>query len=426
MPTNPEIRSESVQEILTQVPSKWIRYGNTLLFALVILVIALSFFIKYPDIVTADIKITTPIPPEKLIAKSTGRLQKILVKNNKLVTANQPLAIIENTANNEKMLLLVQDLNTPFSEALMESVLLNYANANLGNVQQAFTLFEKDYRTYKQYQSLNPYQVEKSSQNYEKGYQNTRITLLQDQLIIAEKELALKQKELERFKQLYQKGIIALQEWEAKNFDFLQTEKSLKNIKSQLSQLQSGLNELQKNQSNTTINQTKDDVNLYRNCVQSLAQLQKAVNDWEMQYVLKSSITGKVSYLQIWTESQMIATGDEVFVVVPAQKGKYLGKITAKAQNSGKIEKNQQVNIRLANFPDIEYGIINGKIEHIAATPNKEGNLIIDVVLPYGLQTSYQKNIPFKQEMTGTADIITQDLRLIDRILFQFRSMVSR
>ena len=122
----------------------------------------------------------------------------------------------------------------------------------------------------------------------------------------------------------------------------------------------------------------------------------------------------------------MIKTGDEVFVVVPAQEGKYLEKITAKIQNSGKIEKNQQVNIWLANFPDWEYGIINGKIEYIAAIPNKEDNLIINVVLPNVLQTSYQKNITFKQEMTGTADIITQDLRLNDRILFQFRNMVNR
>jgi len=40
-----------------------------------------------------------------------------------------------------------------------------------------------------------------------------------------------------------------------------------------------------------------------------------------------------------------------------------------------------------------------------------------------GLQTSYHKNIAFQQEMTGTADIVTEDLRLIERFLYQFRSV---
>lgn len=36
------------------------------------------------------------------------------------------------------------------------------------------------------------------------------------------------------------------------------------------------------------------------------------------------------------------------------------------------------------------------------------------------------KNIEFQQEMTGTADIITEDLRLIERLLYQFRDVFKR
>jgi hypothetical protein len=37
--------------------------------------------------------------------------------------------------------------------------------------------------------------------------------------------------------------------------------------------------------------------------------------------------------------------------------------------------------------------------------------------------SSYDKKIPFQQEMRGSAEIITEDLRLIERILYQFRDM---
>lgn len=101
-------------------------------------------------------------------------------------------------------------------------------------------------------------------------------------------------------------------------------------------------------------------------------------------------------------------------------------KLKAPAQNSGKIKINQLVNIRLANYPDREFGIIKGSIKAISLTPDKDGNVLIDVSLPKGLKTSYQKPIVFQQEMSGTADIITEDLRLLERLLYQFRDIFNR
>jgi hypothetical protein len=43
--------------------------------------------------------------------------------------------------------------------------------------------------------------------------------------------------------------------------------------------------------------------------------------------------------------------------------------------------------------------------------------------LPKGLESSYKKQIPFQQEMKGSADIVTEDLRLLERILYQFRDV---
>ena len=40
--------------------------------------------------------------------------------------------------------------------------------------------------------------------------------------------------------------------------------------------------------------------------------------------------------------------------------------------------------------------------------------------------TSYNKDIEFKQEMRGAAEIITEDLRLIERFFYQFREVLNR
>src|SRR5690606_28719833 len=127
-------------------------------------------------------------------------------------------------------------------------------------------------------------------------------------------------------------------------------------------------------------------------------QLKKAIAEWEMNYVLKSSTTGQISFLKVWSEQQNISAGENVFVVIPNEYSNYIGKLKISSFNSGKIKKGQAVNIRLANYPDREFGIIKGRVKLISLVPDVDNDLLIDVELPNGLKTSYNKEIAFQQE----------------------------
>ncbi len=63
-----KLRSEEMQDILSRTPNWMIRWGTILIFAIILMLFFVSWFIKYPDIVTTAIVITTAIPPEKLVA----------------------------------------------------------------------------------------------------------------------------------------------------------------------------------------------------------------------------------------------------------------------------------------------------------------------------------------------------------------------
>ncbi|MBZ4037557.1 HlyD family secretion protein [Flavobacterium sp. 17A] len=112
--------------------------------------------------------------------------------------------------------------------------------------------------------------------------------------------------------------------------------------------------------------------------------------------------------------------------MIPDAKNTFIGKVKAPALNSGKIKVGQRVNIRLANYPDREFGVLRGEIKNISLVPDKDGNLLLDVALPNGLKTSYDKQIVFQQEMKGSAEIVTEDLRLIERILYQFKNIFEQ
>ena len=336
------------------------------------------------------------------------------------------MAVIENTASYPDVFLLKSITDTLKINPEFKFPFEKLTTLQLGDISSVFALFEKDYANYQLNKDLQPYRVENSAQRYEAIQLKERLGLLEQQASIAQTELQLKKKELERYKKLFDNGVIALQEWETKNIDYLQNEKNIKNLNSQISQLHSSLNELNRSSKTTKINETKDQIIFFRNMAQSYNQLRKAIADWDLAYVLRASIPGEVSYLQIWKENQTINVGENVFTVIPESSTQYIGKVKARTVNAGKLKPNQDVNIRLLNYPDREFGVVKGKVKSISLTPDKDGFLLIDVSLPKGLNTSYHKKITFQQEMGGTADIITEDLRLLERLLYQFRDLFRR
>jgi multidrug resistance efflux pump len=419
-----QLRSEEVQDILTKVPNWMIRWGTMLIFGIIILLFFTSWFLKYPDVVKTEIVITTNIPPEKLVAKTSGKIEAILVKDKATVAENMPLAIIENAANYQDIFKLKSIIDkTDINNANQKFPFDELKNTQLGDIESSFAIFQKDYMAEGLNDNLQPYLVENTAQVSENGQLRERLNLLQQQKSINESELQLLKNELNRYEGLFKKGVISEQDFENKKLSYLQADKNYRSLLSSISQLKSSLIDNVKSSKSSQINNTKETVNLERSVTQSFYQLKKAIKDWELSYVLKSSLAGEVTFLQVWTKNQTIAAGDNVFSVIPTHQNGFIGKLKAPALNSGKIKVNQKVNIRLANFPDREFGILNGKIKNISLVPDKDGNLLIDVVLPNGLLSSYKKQIPFQQEMKGSAEIITEDLRLLERILYQFREI---
>ena len=150
------------------------------------------------------------------------------------------------------------------------------------------------------------------------------------------------------------------------------------------------------------------------------------MKDWELKYVLSSKMDGQVLFLNYWSVNQTVNQGDLVFTIIPKVNSSFIAKLKTPAQNLGKVQVGQNVNIKLHNYPDYEFGVLKGTVTHISEISNKEGVYTIDVSLPKTLITSYNKEIEFKQEMQGVAEIITEDLRLIERVFYQFKKIFKQ
>jgi len=350
-----------------------------------------------------------------------------LVKDNQVVTQDQPLAIIENTANYSDVFKL---------KAVIDTIKINnktfYFPLNslpllfLGDIESSYALFENNYIQYKLNKELQPFTIEELANKNSLFELNRRLNSLQSQRDLNRSELEFKQNELDRNKILFEKGIISAQEFEYKQGEYVQAERNFKNFESTISQIRENISNAHKSSKGTEINKVKEEMVLLKNVMQSFNQLKKAIKDWEYQYVLQSNVNGNVSFLNYWNINQTVNSGDLVFTIIPSGNSSFIAKLKTPAQNSGKIKVGQRVNIKLENYPDTEFGVLNGTIKTISLIPDMVGLYLLDAELPKKLITSYNKEIEFKQEMRGSAEIITEDLRLIERFFYQFKEVFKR
>ncbi|WP_374362055.1 HlyD family secretion protein [Cloacibacterium sp.] len=422
---NLELRSESVQDILTRPPHWMIRWGNTIIFGCLTMVLLMSYFIKYPEFIPAPVIVTSQNPPEKIQARTNSKIEKIFIKNGQEVKKDEILMILQSTANSNDVLKLKKMIDSISPNEIHSFPINEASHLKLGELQSDFNSFAKAYRDEQLFIRLKPYSPENLATNQSLSEYNSRIAILRQQQNIENSKFDLSKKNFHRSQTLFNEGVISKMELENEKIKYLQAEQSLKNINISISQLEEGVNNLNKTKSGVAISTEKDKINYSSQTLQLFEQLRKSLKQWEQAYLLISSTDGVVSYQQFWGENQFIKAGDATVSIIPKDKMAVVGRMQVPSTNSGKIAQGQKVLIKLDNFRYQEYGIVEGKVQNISLTPDEKGNYYVDIILPNGLKTSYNKQLPFDKELKGNAEIVTQDLRLIERFFYQIIKLLG-
>lgn len=422
---NLELRSENVQDILTTPPHWMIRWGNTLIFIILLMVLMMSYFIKYPEFIPAPILVTSQNPPEKLEARTNSKIEKIFIKNGEMVNKNEVLMVLQSSANYEDILKLKNIVDSLSQNQIFSFPVNEVSKYKLGELQSDYNVFSKAFQDERLFSKLQPYAPENLAANQSLTENRSRIAILQQQRQLEVSKFDLSKKNYDRSQTLFDQGVVSKMELENEKIKYLQAEQNLKSINISLSQSEESINNLNKTKSGTKINSEKDKINYSSNTVQSFEQLRKSLKQWELAYLITSSTNGKVSFQQFWGENQFLKAGDVILSILPNEKSAIVGRMFVPTANSGKIISGEKVLIKLDNYKYQEFGIVEGKVQNISLTPDKDGNYYVDVILPKGLKTSYNKTLPFDKELKGNAEIITQDLRLIERFFYQIRKLLG-
>jgi HlyD family secretion protein len=134
---------------------------------------------------------------------------------------------------------------------------------------------------------------------------------------------------------------------------------------------------------------------------------------------------GKVLFTSSLQENELITIGQQLFYIEPKETHTY-AEVMASQQGLGKIKLGQQVLLKVESYPSREFGQLRGTVSYIATIPNRRDSFQIKVNLTDGLHTNYDKNIFFRNNLLARAEIITDDRKLIDRLLGQLREVWDR
>ena len=419
------IRSDEVQEILGGVPSRMVRYGIMVFAAIFSLIVIFSFVFHYPDILRSKIVVTTENPPATLVARATGKIERLFVKDKENVEAGDMVALIENPSNYFDILQLenlINELQPSFDTLNFTPDVRLKKALQLGPVQEYYSQFLTKFQELQEFTKRNYYLLREES--YREQAKNARILYdrMWERKVAIDKEYQIKQRNYERQKKLVAGEVIATTELEKAEADMLSKKSELDGIRSDLAQQQIDISQLTQKIVENEKEYHDLKVQHESNLLEAFNNMKSASSNWFLTYLLRSPIDGTVSFNKFYAENQNIAEGDRAFTIVPDDMGTVIGKVELAVRGSGKVEEGQSVNVKFDNYPYMEFGMVKGLVKSVSLVP-EDNFYMVEVEFPNGLVTNYDRSLQMQNQLAGEAEIITEDLRLVQRFFNPLKAL---
>jgi hypothetical protein len=420
-----ELKSNEVQEILGGIPSRIIRFGIMSIMGVFILLILATFVIQYPDIINSRITVTTERPPAAIIARCSGKIERLFVEDKMKVTSSQVLGIIENPASYEDFLYLREQINqgyASFPEKFSVDTLGLRTDLQLGSIQDEYSTWVRKVNDLKVFNQQNYYSRLNQSLEEEKQMAGILYQRLANQRNTLEKEYKLAQSQFIRDSSLYVREVLPVKDYERSRGEMLNQKNRFEGALTRLAEIRMQIQVLDQRMIENQKNHADQQSAYILEINQALQNLTAAVDEWELTYVLSTPVDGIVSFNKFWSETQHVREGDRVMTILPENPGALVGKVALPVAGSGKIKTEMDVNIKFDNYPYMEYGMVKGKVKNISLVP-EDNFYMAEVTFPHGLVTTYGNELELQNEIVGKAEIVTGELRVIQRIFNPLKAL---
>ncbi|RDB07435.1 HlyD family efflux transporter periplasmic adaptor subunit [Runella aurantiaca] len=415
---------EEMLSILSETPSWVIRTGAGVMSGIVLLFFVGTWVIKYPEVLKGNAIVTTQVPPIRVVVPMGGRMVRLLAKDEMMVKKGDVLAETENTTRLENiptMQQLISDAQA-FLQNPQREIVFPSNNFVWGDLQEDFNALRQNYRDFKRIQS-DTYQSAQGQTMQQQAEQLRALAAVNErQKMLNEEEFANEKEHFLSDEKLFNEGIYS-------KFEYIASKN--KHLKKQREREEFLKNTLD---NNLKINELEAELRVFDqtflerkrlyldNIERSVHNIENSLRNWQQNYLITAPADGKLVFLKNLTENQHLSVSDTLFAVMPT-KIQFIATMDIPVHGMGKAEVGQKVIIKLDDYPYQEFGMLEGRVLSLAPSLNVRYYRVM-VALPKGLKSTYNQTFVCKSEMAGTAEIVTADLRLIERAFYGFRKVL--
>jgi HlyD family secretion protein len=195
----------------------------------------------------------------------------------------------------------------------------------------------------------------------------------------------------------------------------------------QLPQLEAAriANQVQHHEKQKEITQLDNDI-LQQQAVftEALQQWRAALAAWQQQYIVTAPCSGRLVLSGFLQQGAALQQGQMLGSVQPANTG-YFVAATLPHHNFGKLKAHQKALLRFSAYPYEEFGSVVGKLSEIKLLPTDSGYLA-KIKLPQGLKTDHGRVLAYQQGLQVNVEILTDERRLLERLLDGLRKVTQR
>lgn len=414
--------SAEVREFMGRPPHWLLQSGTTMLAAVLTALLILSVVIKYPDTITARLSVTGTQPVVEIVARQSGYLESLRVREKQRVQKGEVLAVIQSPAKSATALALIEKLQRLAPEVAGEGTdfpVTFQPEEGIGKLQDSYAEFLGAFSELKSVIDDDYAAKAGALLRQQLDGKHAQIATLRSQQENSRRELDLAREKYERMKVLHGRDSIStsqLQEQEMAVLAQMRADGTAQKLRTdgeiEAARLEKEMRDLE--------HERREALRLGRERLRvSLNKLRGELDVWEADFVLRAPADGVVAFYDFWSDQQFVTAGRQVFLIVP-ETTKLVGRMPVKQGGTGKIKPGQIVRIRFDDFPYKEFGIVTGRVQSISMVAREGANLVLTDI-PYPMTTNFKKRIQFKQDMTGEASVVTEDIRLLGRVLYEIR-----
>lgn len=404
-----------------------VRWGNSLVLICFLLIMIFASIFSFNEVLQGEVVVTSENPPVQIIAERTGKISGIFFKAGDSIAEGEVLGILENNADDKDVIFLKKKLENALPVYSSTEILDAEfpGQLNLGtSIQPFYNSFLNTYRRLIMDYSLREDIIHSRKFQEQLSAQNKSLQNKEQELLLTQQTLLTLERNLERYQKLFNKGVVSQYDLEKVENIYLDEKRKFYSQDQQFNQLLLERSALEKDQLLITNSDFKNFNFQEAELILAQQNLLNQINSWEETFLLTSPIHGKLSYNNIWGRFQAVELGEVVFTVTPFDRQKLIGKCRVPIQNSGKIQKGQQVFLKLDNHPYREWGMVKASVNSVSAiqTTGNETGYVVYLAIE-DLTTSYGKELILNQELVGTAEILLEKSSILNRIFYQFRSL---